>query len=80
MLCAVPGIVAAAAYNLRMLQKVCYGTPNNRDYSAVADLNLREILTLAPLVVFIVWIGVHPQPFLDVMRDSLAHVLAQLGR
>ena len=80
MLCAVPGIVAAAAYNLRMLQKVCYGTPNNRDYSAIADLNLREILTLAPLAVFIVWIGFHPQPFLDVMRDSLAHVLAQLGR
>jgi NADH:ubiquinone oxidoreductase subunit 4 (subunit M) len=35
---------------------------------------------LAPLAVFIVWIGFHPQPFLDVMRDSLAHVLVQLGR
>jgi NADH-quinone oxidoreductase subunit M len=28
-----------------------------------ADLNLREILTLAPLLVFVFWIGLNPQPF-----------------
>ena len=79
-LCTVPGIVAAAAYNLRMLQKVCYGTPNNPDHSGVADLNLREILALAPLAVFILWIGFQPQPFIDVMHTSLQHVLTQVGR
>ena len=79
-LCTIPGIVAAAAYNLRMLQKVCYGTPNNPDHSGVADLNLREILALAPLAVFILWIGLQPQPFIEVMHTSLAHVLTQVGR
>ncbi|MBK8476394.1 MAG: NADH-quinone oxidoreductase subunit M [Opitutaceae bacterium] len=78
-LCTVPGIVAAAAYNLRMLQKVCYGTPNNPDHSGTADLNLREILALAPLAVFILWIGLQPQPFIEVMHTSLAHILTQVG-
>ncbi len=78
-LCTIPGIVAAAAYNLRMVQKVCYGSPDNPDHTGIADLNLREILTLAPLAVFIVWIGFQPQPFIDVMRASLAHILTQVG-
>lgn len=78
-LCAIPGIVAAAAYNLRMVQKVCYGSTANPDHTGVADLNLREFLTLAPLAVFIVWIGLQPQPFVDVMRTSLAHILTQIA-
>ena len=78
--CTIPGIVAAAAYNLRMLQKVCYGTPDNPDHTGTADLNVREILTLTPLAVFILWIGFQPQPFIDVMRTSLAHVLTQVAQ
>lgn len=78
-LCAIPGIVAAAAYNLRMVQKVCYGSTANPDHTGIADLNLREFLTLAPLAVFIVWIGLQPQPFVDVMRTSLAHILTQIA-
>jgi NADH-quinone oxidoreductase subunit M len=79
-LCSVPGIVAAAAYNLRMLQKVAYGSPSNPDHTGVADLNAREILALAPLVVFILWIGLQPQPFVDVMHTSLANILTQVGQ
>ncbi len=79
-LCTIPGIVGAAAYNLRMLQKVAYGSPANPDHSGVADLNLREILALAPLAVFIIWIGFQPQPFVDVMRTSLSHILTQIAQ
>ena len=76
-LCAVPGVVAAAAYMLRMLQKVAYGHVNNPDHSHLADLNLREIVTLVPLLVFVFWIGLHPQPFLHVMHASVQHLLEQ---
>jgi len=79
MLCAVPGIVAAAAYNLRMLQKVAYGSPHNPDHSGLADLEFREIAALAPLLVFVLWIGLQPQPFVDVMHVSVQHILQQAG-
>ncbi len=36
-----------------------------------ADMNRREALALAPLVVFIVWIGVYPKYFLDVIGPSV---------
>ena len=76
-ICAVPGVVAAAAYMLRMLQKVAYGGVRNPDHSGLADLSLREVVTLAPLLVFVFWIGLHPQPFIHVMHASVQHLLEQ---
>ncbi|MGB6290407.1 MAG: NADH-quinone oxidoreductase subunit M, partial [Desulfobulbales bacterium] len=61
--CAIPGAVLAAAYMLRMLQKVVWGGINNPDQSYLADLNVREIITLAPLLLFVLWIGLNPAPF-----------------
>jgi NADH-quinone oxidoreductase subunit M len=44
----------------------------------VPDLNLREILTLAPLLLFVFWIGLHPQPFTGVLHASVQHLLEQV--
>jgi len=73
-----PGVVLAAAYMLRMLQKFAYGGLSNPDHSLMKDLGLREIATLAPLLVFVFWIGLHPEPFTRVMRASVKNVLKQL--
>ena len=77
--CAVPGVIAAAAYNLRMLQRLAWGGTRNPDHAGLTDLNLREIVTLAPLLVFVFWIGLHPAPFLNVMHASVQHLLTQAG-
>jgi NADH-quinone oxidoreductase subunit M len=77
MICVVPGVILAAAYMLRMLQKVAYGGTRNPDHSGLKDLGLREVVTLAPLVVFVFWIGLHPEPFTRVMHASVRHLLEQ---
>jgi NADH-quinone oxidoreductase subunit M len=77
MVCVVPGVVLAAAYMLRMLQKVAYGGTRNPDHSNLKDLGLREILTLTPLLVFVFWIGLHPEPFTRVLDASVKHLLEQ---
>lgn len=77
MICAVPGVVLAAAYMLRMLQKVAYGGTNNPDHSGVKDLGLREVVTLVPLLVFVFWIGLHPEPFTRVMHTSVQNIIQQ---
>src|SRR5664279_1837874 len=77
MICVVPGVVLAAAYMLRMLQKVAYGGTRNPDHSQVKDLGLREILTLTPLLVFVFWIGLHPEAFTRVLHASVTHLLEQ---
>jgi NADH-quinone oxidoreductase subunit M len=77
---AVAGVVLGAWYMLHLVQRVFFGPlrePNHRhEESPVRDLCLREVLALAPLVVFIVWIGVQPRPFLDRMAPALEPLCA----
>ena len=77
--CTVPGIVVAAAYNLRMLQRVAYGGTNNPSHAGLTDLNFREVATLVVPLIFVLWIGLHPQPFVNVIDASVQHLLAQVG-
>lgn len=77
-LAAIPGAVLAAAYMLRMLQKIVWGGTDNPDQSWLKDLNVREIVTLSPFLFFVFWIGLGPQPFIDLMHHSVTNLLAQL--
>jgi NADH-quinone oxidoreductase subunit M len=78
--CAVPGVILAAAYMLRMLQRVVWGGTHNPDQAKLKDLELREILALAPLLVFVLWIGLHPQPFTDVLHATVKHLIEQVSQ
>ena len=77
-LASIIGAVLAAAYMLRMLQKLVYGTENNPDQSHLKDLNIREIVVLSPFLVFVFWIGLGPQPFLDIIHVSVLSLLDNL--
>ncbi|MBU1232180.1 MAG: NADH-quinone oxidoreductase subunit M [Proteobacteria bacterium] len=74
-LAAIPGAVLAAAYMLRMLQKIVWGGTDNPDQSWLNDLNLREIITLSPFLFFVFWIGLGAQPFIDLIHVSVANLL-----
>ena len=73
----VPGVILAAAYMLRMLQRMIWGGTANPDTAYLTDLNLREIVTLAPLFACVFWIGFAPAPFLNVFHASVANLLRQ---
>ncbi len=77
MICVVPGVVLAAAYMLRMLQKLAYGGIRNPDHSHLSDIGLREILTLTPLLVFVFWIGLQPEPFTRVLHTTVQQLVEQ---
>ncbi|MBE0584602.1 MAG: NADH-quinone oxidoreductase subunit M [Desulfofustis sp.] len=77
-LAAIPGAVLAAAYMLRMLQKIIWGGTDNPDQSWISDLNRREIFTLAPFLLFVLWIGLGPAPFIALMDESVSALLANL--
>ena len=42
------------------------------------DLNAREIVVMLPLLLFIVWIGVYPKPFLNKMEKSVGLVVTKV--
>ena len=76
-LAAIPGAVLAAAYMLRMLQKIIWGGTQNPDQSYLKDLNSREIVILIPFLLFVFWIGLAPQPFIQMMHTSVSVLLDQ---
>ena len=71
------GIILAAAYLLWMVQRVAFGVPAPHVLSKLRDVNLREMVTLVPLVVLIFLIGLFPNPILTRMHPSVEKVIAR---
>jgi NADH-quinone oxidoreductase subunit M len=61
-----------------MLQRVAYGGTNNPNHASQKDLGWRETLTLAPLLVLVLWIGLNPAPFTRVLHASVEQLVEQV--
>ena len=70
------GIIATAAFFLRMLQKVFLG-PVNDKWADLPDMHWRELATVIPLAVLTVWFGVYPKWPLDLMNATIAQMLTK---
>jgi NADH-quinone oxidoreductase subunit M len=64
------GIILGATYMLYLYRRVIFGELVREDLKNILDLNLREKLIFAPMVVVVLWMGIYPKPFLDVFAAS----------
>ena len=83
---AVFGVVLGAWYMLWLVQRVFFGPlkePHEKHGAEaqveVRDLSLREVAALAPLLVFVFWIGLAPKYFLDRLEPTLEKTLNQVS-
>jgi NADH-quinone oxidoreductase subunit M len=74
-LLATTGIILGAAYMLYMYRRVVFGKLVKEDLKEILDLDFREICIFMPLIILILWMGLWPQPFLDVMDASVMNLL-----
>jgi NADH-quinone oxidoreductase subunit M len=70
------GMFLGAWYLLTMLMRVFFGPVRepavpHEHHDPITDMNLREILTMVPVVVFCVLIGIHPQPILSTAQPDV---------
>jgi len=72
------GIVLAAAYMLWMLQRVTLGEPSTKAASLLPDLTRRELATVIPLAVLVLWIGLYPGPLMEMMDASVTSLAQQI--
>jgi len=73
-------LVFGAAYTLWMVKRVIFGEVANKRVAELSDANARELLVLGLLAIAVLWLGVHPAPFTEIMHasvnDLLKHVAA----
>ena len=74
-LLAATGIVLGAAYMLYLYRRVIFGALTKEDLKTMTDLSRREIAVFAPLVAATLWMGIWPEPFLDVVHASVANLI-----
>jgi NADH-quinone oxidoreductase subunit M len=68
------GVILSAAYALWLYRKVIFGTLKPA-LAGILDLDAREIVTLAPLVILTILFGVYPNAVLDVSQASVAALI-----
>ncbi len=76
--CGTLGIVLGAAYMLWLYQRTMFGKLENPENAGLKDLDLREIMTLAPIVVCCFWIGLYPRPFFRILERPVTEIAARL--
>jgi len=77
---AATALIFGAAYNLWMVKRVYFGDIANDDVRALTDIDAREFLMLALLAAAVLWMGVQPKPFTDVMHVSVTQLLQHVAQ
>jgi NADH-quinone oxidoreductase subunit M len=75
---AASGVIIGAGYMLWLYQRVFFMKINEK-VVGLPDMDLRELVALAPLVVLVFWIGTYPIPFLDFMHPTVQHLLERVN-
>ena len=72
-------LIFGAAYTLWMVKRVYFGDVANDHVKGLSDINGREFLMLAALAVAVLWMGLYPKPFTDVMHVSVVELLKHVA-
>jgi NADH-quinone oxidoreductase subunit M len=72
------GVILAAVYLLYMFQKLFLGEVDKDENRVLLDMNIREIVTIIPLLVLIFWIGLYPSPFFNLMEASVTQLVESI--
>ena len=76
---AASALIFGAAYTLWMFKRVYLGPVANDDVKTLTDINAREFLMLAVLGAAVLYMGIYPKPFTDVMDVSVAQLLKHVA-
>jgi len=71
--------ILGAAFTLWMYKRVIFGAVANDHVAKLGDLNYREIIVLGALALAVLWMGVYPKPFTEVMHSSVSDLLRHVA-
>jgi NADH-quinone oxidoreductase subunit M len=74
------GVILSACYMLWLYQRAFLGKTPEAVAHHITDMNPREWIAVAPLLVLMLWMGVYPQTFLPAISTQNAAILNQMQR
>jgi NADH-quinone oxidoreductase subunit M len=72
-------LILGAAYSLWMVKRVIFGDIANDNVRTLTDINARELTILAVLALLVLFMGLYPKPFTDVMHVSVDALLKHVA-
>jgi len=77
---AASALIFGAAYTLWMVKRVYFGPVANDHVKELKDINAREFFYLSLLAIAVLYMGLYPKPFTDVMDVSVAELLKHVAQ
>jgi NADH-quinone oxidoreductase subunit M len=68
-------IIIGAIYMLSVFKKTFFGPITNEANRTLKDLNAKETMSLVPLVLIVIWLGIYPKPVLGPIDNSVKAML-----
>jgi len=69
------GVILGAVYMLYLYRRVIFGDLVKKDLKKLPDLSPREILIFTPLAIVVLWLGIYPNPFIEIIEPSVANLI-----
>ena len=76
---AASALIFGASYSLWMFKRVYLGPVGNDHVKELTDINAREFLVMTVLAVMVLYMGIHPKPFTDVLTPSVTELLQHVA-
>ena len=73
---AATGVVLSACYSLSLYRRVSFGEITNDKVKALKDINYSEFITLIPLLILVILLGVYPNIILDTISTSVENLVS----
>ncbi|RKX18715.1 MAG: NADH-quinone oxidoreductase subunit M [Candidatus Zixiibacteriota bacterium] len=74
------GVVLGAAYMLRMVQRVFLGGFDSKKWGGLTEINARELVTVVPLIILTLFVGIYPKILNDLMSGTLENLVNLMAR
>jgi len=77
---AATGLVLGAAYMLMLYRRVMFGEVTNPEVAKMRDVTPREWLLFVPLIVMVLWLGIHPTSMTRSLSPSVTALMNHMDR
>lgn len=71
------GLILGATYALWLYRRVVFGELTRSELKKVLDLSSREVASFLPIILMVLWMGIYPKPFLDVLHPAAERLALQ---